>query len=253
MLFSTLSTAVMALSLFTSSGYAWPKQPRTNGLSNLAKMMPANTLPAPTGLELKYVLLGMGTQNYTCTPGNDTAAPGTTGAVGKFWFLRSVRLRANSLTAKLYDIGSKLNTDPWAPWKIASITGLALSLSTFGDRQLDLYLNSQGYNQWLGNHFFTLSTPTFSLYKVKANPFPLAMVSKKAEMDAPKYSCPGISGEGAVKWLQLVDDKNLSLGGVNTVYRLETAGGNKPAQCAGMQPTFEVPYAAQYWLYGPKS
>lgn len=138
-------------------------------------------------------------------------------------------------------------------WKISTISGLALSLSTFGTRQLDMYLNAQGYNQWLGNHFFTLLVPTFSLYKVKSTPFPLAMVTKKADMDAPKTSCPGTQGEGAVKWLKLVDETGVSLGGVNTVYRLETAGGNKPALCKGMKQTFEVPYAAQYWIYGPKA
>jgi hypothetical protein len=45
----------------------------------------------------------------------------------------------------------------------------------------------------------------------------------------------------------------LSSGGVNTVYRLETAGGNKPATCQGQKKYFEVPYAAQYWVYGPKA
>ncbi|KAJ4349437.1 uncharacterized protein N0V89_008052 [Didymosphaeria variabile] len=227
----------MAVAALTSAVDAWPQWPRADsGLSNLAKKMPANTLPAPTDLELKYVLLGVGTQNYTCLTGNAADAPDTTGA-----------------TAKLYDLGTKLNNDPLAQWKIPAISGLALSLSAFGTWQLDMYLNAEGYNQWLGNHFFTLKVPTFSLYKTKTTPHPLAMVAKKADQDAPKTACQGTTGEGAVKWLYLADDTNLSVGGVNTVYRLETAGGNKPDTCQGMQNYFEVPYAAQYWVYGPKA
>lgn len=237
MLFPSLSTVVMAVAAFTSTADALPQWPRGTSLTTLAKKMPSNSLPAPTGLELKYVLLGVGTQNYTCLTGDETVAPDTTGA-----------------TAKLYDLGSRLNVDPLAQWKIPAISGLALSLSAFGTWQLDMYLMAEGYNAWLGNHFFTLKTPTFSLYKTKTTPHPLAMVAKKAEQDAPATACQGTKGEGAVKWLYLNDDANLgSLGGVNTVYRLETAGGNKPATCKGMKKTFEVPYAAQYWVYGPKA
>lgn len=145
-------------------------------------------------------------------------------------------------TAKLYDLGSRLNNDPMAQWKLGSISGLALSLSQYGAWPLETYLNSQGYSRWLGNHFFTQTTPTFSLNQVKSNPFPLAYVLKKAAVDAPKTACPGTKNEGAVQWLKLADDNNLSQGGINTVYRIETAGGNKPAQCQGQQTAFQVPY-----------
>jgi len=237
MLFSSLSTAVVALSLFAPSVTAWPQYPRATNLDALSAKMPQNTLPPPTNLKLKYVLLGIGTQNYTCLTSNQTAAPETTGAV-----------------AKLYDLGTQLNKDPWAQFKIPTISGLALSLfkAPFGgDRFLNEYLKQQGYSQLLGNHFFTAKVPTFSLNQVKAKPFPQAMVLKKADMDAPKWACPGTTGEGAVKWLQLIDDQNLSQGGVNTVYRIETAGGKAPTVCKGKPKTFEVPYAAQYWVYGP--
>jgi hypothetical protein len=89
MLATTLSTAVSAIALFTTSGNAmpWPgKQSATytpaSDLSKLAKLMPTSALPAPVG-QLKYVALGLGTQNYTCTSGNPDAVPGTTGALGK--------------------------------------------------------------------------------------------------------------------------------------------------------------------------
>lgn len=86
----TLAAAVSALALLTGSvtALALPtKQVYTpsNNLDKLAKLqalMPTSALPAPDGLQLKYVLLGIGTQNYTCLTGDENAAPGTTGATG---------------------------------------------------------------------------------------------------------------------------------------------------------------------------
>lgn len=151
--------------------------------------------------------------------------------------------------AKLYDIGTALNRDWGAAWKISSISGLALSMHNVNPKFLDGYLQTQGFQQILGDHFFTQAVPTFSLYKIQTTPYPLAYVTKKAEMDAPAGACPGTKNEGAIKWLQLSDNGS-SVGGVNTVYRIETAGGNKPKVCKGQKKAFEVNYAAQYWVFG---
>lgn len=101
----TLATTVSALALIVGSVNAMPaKQTQTYepapNLDKLAKLMPKSALPAPDGLQLKYVVLGVGTQvnksynceakhfctdpvqNYTCGS-DENAAPGTTGAVGK--------------------------------------------------------------------------------------------------------------------------------------------------------------------------
>jgi hypothetical protein len=153
--------------------------------------------------------------------------------------------------ATLYDLGTKLNRDPIAKWKIGSLSGLALSMST-NPKVLNAFLSASGYNTVLGDHFFNVdNVPTFALTKVQSNPFPVVFSKKNGSMPAPTSSCPGKSNEGAVPWLQLIDAGG-SQGGVNTVYRLETAGGSAPATCAGVsKATFEVAYAAQYWLYGP--
>jgi hypothetical protein len=50
-------------------------------LSRLASLVPRSSLPLPAG-KLKYVVLGIGTQNYTCDSGNENDAPGTIGAKG---------------------------------------------------------------------------------------------------------------------------------------------------------------------------
>lgn len=83
----SLSATVSALALIASSVDAIPvKQAQTytpaSNLDRLAKLMPKSALPAPDGVQLKYVLLGIGTQNYTCATGDENAAPGTTGATG---------------------------------------------------------------------------------------------------------------------------------------------------------------------------
>lgn len=153
--------------------------------------------------------------------------------------------------ATLYDIGSSLNKDPIAKWKISSISPLALSLSS-SPHQLTRNLEFQGFEQIVGHHFFNASTPVFALDRLAPTNYPMALVTKLNETDAPKSACPGNNAEGAIKWLLLGDSKGISRGGIDTVYRVETAGGNKPATCKGQKETFEVAYAAQYWIFGPK-
>lgn len=196
--------------------------------------LPTNTLPAPAaGLVLRWIGLGVGTQNYTCATADSTAVPASAGAV-----------------ATLYDI-SALNNDPLASMKIPSMSSLALGASMVSKSVLEMYLRAMGYNKALGEHFFNETmTPTFHLSKLK-NPVPAPeLFSKKvANMPAPATACKGTKGEGAVDWLYL-EDVGTSISGVKAVYRVETAGGKAPATCAGQKSTVNVPYAAQYWFYG---
>jgi len=156
---------------------------------------------------------------------------------------------ANSFPATLHDIGTKLNTDSQAEWKISVISGLTYSLSPSDLKQ---YLKSQGYDKVLGRHYFTGTTPTFNLFNVDTNPKPLTLAEKQAEMKAPQSDTQG--PYGAVEWLYLVDDAvpSKSQGGIDTVYRVETAAGSPPATCEGRPQYFEIKYTAQYWIYGPK-
>ncbi|KAF3007663.1 hypothetical protein E8E13_008972 [Curvularia kusanoi] len=235
----TLSGTVVALALLAGSVTALPAKqtpytPAPN-LDNLAKLMPKSDLPTPDGLQLKYVVLGMGTQNYTCLTDDENAAPGTTGAV-----------------AQLYDIGTALSKNPMARWTIPSISPLALSLWSQPAR-FTQNLQSLGYEHMIGHHFFSGAAPTFALDQLSMSPYPLTVLAKLAETSAPSSSCPGNNAEGAIKWLLLKDTKGLSQGGIDTVYRVETAGGNKPTTCKGQQKTFEVKYSAQYWIFGPRT
>lgn len=67
---------------------------------------------------------------------------------------------------------------------------------------------------------------------------------------APATLTSKILGYGNVPWLQLqAEVVEGSEGIVQEVYRLNTAGGVPPSTCAGQQGSFEVQYAAEYWLY----
>jgi hypothetical protein len=59
-------------------------------------------------------------------------------------------------------------------------------------------------------------------------------------------------GNGAVPWLKLVAVAGAT-GGLQEVYRLNTAGGAAPATCAGQASSFEIQYAAEYWFYAKSS
>lgn len=89
MFLSTVSSAISLLALLASSVHAVPTPKATDykpakSLRNLAKLLPTSALPSPTkDQELKYVVLGLGTQNYTCLTGDENAVPDTTGALGK--------------------------------------------------------------------------------------------------------------------------------------------------------------------------
>lgn len=95
----TLAAALSAVALLTGpvAALALPSKPVYTPSSNLVQLaklqtlMPKSTLPAPDGLQLKYVLLGIGTQNYTCLTGDESAAPGTTGAFGTFPFTKTTK------------------------------------------------------------------------------------------------------------------------------------------------------------------
>lgn len=155
---------------------------------------------------------------------------------------------ADDHTATLYDIGTPLNKDPLAKWKIPSISPLALSLST-QPQILEWSLKFQDYDNVIGHHFFNpvngANTPVFALDQLSVAPYPMALVGKLGDTVAPATACPGLSGEGAVKWLYLRDTKGISQGGIDTVYRLETAGGAPPATCQDQPASFEVRYATQ--------
>jgi Protein of unknown function (DUF3455) len=115
-----------------------------------------------------------------------------------------------------------------------------------------------------GHHYFSpapnpanASIPTFNLDLASAtgltgHSWGILFSKKLANSTAPADSPKGVDGEGfgSVVWLKLVDNgSGATTDGYKEVYRINTAGGNPPATCDGMDAKFEVPYAAEYWLY----
>jgi hypothetical protein len=132
--------------------------------------------------------------------------------------------------------------------KISTISGLILSLSEH-PKAVDAALALLGYGKVVGHHFFqsreNVSTPTFAFDATSESPYPIAEVTKINAIDAPELAYPGLRGEGAVQWLHLFDRQNASRGGLDTVYRVETAGGKAPKICTDQETAFTIPYTAQ--------
>ena len=186
-----------------------------------------NPLPPPTaGLTLAHVAIGRGSQNYTCDPTNSTAAPVAAGAVATLF-------NVSCLAADMPDL-------------LARICPIALDLPIPSAADY----NSPLYQGMSGKHYFTDSkTPYFDL-DTGAHAYGNGAFKKGDSTPAPENGVPGPynSGNGPVAWLRL-DAKSEDGQVFKEVYRLNTAGGQPPKTCEGMAEAFEVPYAAEYWLY----
>jgi hypothetical protein len=149
--------------------------------------------------------------------------------------------------ATLYNASSYLNANSEM---IEALPPMALGMETVSSGKIAL-ADILGLPV-LGEHFFNSALqPTFDLYAVNAQ-----LLAKKAgDVPAPADACPGPDGAGAVDWLYLTDASNgdgATFGGITAVYRVETAGGACPGTCQNSSSSFQVPYSAEYWYYGPQ-
>ncbi|KFY37435.1 hypothetical protein V494_04752 [Pseudogymnoascus sp. VKM F-4513 (FW-928)] len=186
-------------------------------------------LPAPgSGLALKFVTLGRGVQNYTCSGGY--GAPASVGAIAEIF----------DITA--FAEASSSSSD------FTGLPGAAAYLPIPGVQQLlDSRMPAGSHATIIGKHYFnSAGVPTFDL-SAKSN----ELVSKLVEkVTAPGDADKGPAGTGAVPWLKL-DDAGGSAG-LKEVYRVYTAGGNAPTSCSGHSAgdVLSVEYSAMYWFYG---
>lgn len=183
--------------------------------------------PVSQGLTLKHVAIGRGIQNYTCSQTNATAPPVSIGAV-----------------ATLYNASCVASTYPDL---LTLLPNVALQFNLTSDDQATL---SPSYLAISGHHYFTnTTTPTFNL-NTATQDLGFAPCSKNNTSPAPTGSPVGQGGQGhgAVAWLKLITREGAT-GNLEEVYRVNTAGGNPPATCAGMPAIFEVQYAAEYWFF----
>ncbi|CBF86818.1 hypothetical protein AN2423.2 [Aspergillus nidulans FGSC A4] len=195
----------------------------------------SSSLSAPSsGLSLKAITLGRGTQNYTCAGNTAATTPEATGA-----------------TATLFDtsclVAANVNAD-----RQPTLHFLPDSLKTVPLSNLDLFASllshSSGQNIAVGKHYFTADgTPFFDLRGSEMYGSGWIAAKKEDEEDAPAKPGYGITGD--VAWLKLTAIEG-SLSFLKEVYRIHTAGGSAPATCEDMPEDFTVDYAAEYWFYG---
>jgi hypothetical protein len=189
--------------------------------------VPSGLPPVGAGLALKHVAVGRGVQNYTCDLTNTTAPPQAAGAVATLFNASCVASTNPQLLHVVPRMALQFNlTDAQAPPRIGA-ANMAIS----------------------GHHFFTnTTTPFFNLDVPGGLQIGELPSAKNNSVAAPADAPRGQQGEPAVAWLKLLARQGAT-GGLQEVYRVETAGGSPPATCAGMPAAFSVQYSAEYWFY----
>lgn len=204
-----------------------PTLPSPPSCSLSSATLPSSSLPPPSpGLVPYHIAIGRGTQNYTCTPSNPSAAPVNIGALATLY-------NASCLAA--------IN-----PFMLSLLPAAALSIPTPADGA-PLF---PAQSVLSGHHYFTETVPTFNLHTAAAN-YGITFNKKVANVSAPAGS-----SVDSVAWLKLqtaVPDGDVRVpdqtGAVKEVYRVNTAGGGPPKTCEGMPEQFQVQYAAEYWFF----
>ncbi|EPS33420.1 hypothetical protein PDE_08382 [Penicillium oxalicum 114-2] len=194
-------------------------------------------LPTPSpGLNLKFIALGRGAQNYTCTSSNalrehsEEDKPVAVGAVATLFDASCIASTSLNL---LHELPAVIGRAPLGP--VALITEFLGEIT-----------NSPSLI--LGEHYFNAAgEPTFNLTMGGLDAW---IISKKnAAVTAParvaRNACPEKGRD--VAWLKL--DKKQGED-VKEVYRVVTFQGSAPSTCAGQKERFQVDYAAEYWFYG---
>ncbi|KAI5776466.1 hypothetical protein EDC01DRAFT_462622 [Geopyxis carbonaria] len=213
---------------------------RTCNTKNLQKLqLPAAasgytstwTAPSPSTLKLARIVIGAGTQNYTCaTPYSSSATPVANGAKASLYDFTCL---AAALPPKLFDQYFHLLPRYFYDGNAASVSRLPSFLSAAG--------------KVMGHHIFApdASTPVFTIEQQGV------FTGKKiADTPAPPEA---LQGEyGAVPWLELGRKSEAGSDRWERVYRVETQGGKAPPSCEGREATFEVEYATEYWFYQKK-
>ncbi|KAG9239638.1 hypothetical protein BJ875DRAFT_85882 [Amylocarpus encephaloides] len=208
--------------------------PTSTATSTSASASPTKVLKIPasgatpdlntTSLTLKYVALGRGIQNYTCSE------------VGK-------RGAAIGAVATLYDATDLAYSNEAL---LHSLPGMVVNLPVASAGSVRTAIKRVNLSV-LGHHFFDAAgTPVFQLDNGK-----VIYATKTENVKAPGSAPKGPAGTGAVDWLKLITKLNYVGGvsnGLSEVYRIETAGGVSTL-CTAASGVISVEYAAEYWFF----
>ncbi|KAF9066775.1 putative malate dehydrogenase [Rhodocollybia butyracea] len=186
------------------------------------------TLPAPK-FSPKFLGLGVGTQNYTCT------------SAGVFTNVGAL--------AELFDI-SCLFGEPGFD-DIAIIAFDLWSLAPPGLSAPEVISLGEKFDPpvILGEHYFVVNPVTgsglnpkwdFTSHAFAGNPEAFVVGSKIDDVAAP-------TGASDIDWLYLT---NLTGSLANEIYRVDTRGGQAPASCVPGSKEIFVKYTSLYWFTG---
>ncbi|KAF2720826.1 hypothetical protein K431DRAFT_285520 [Polychaeton citri CBS 116435] len=243
------SKTLLGLSVLLASASCLPHNPRWSSHTPAIPLSEvdnsSNALPDPESLDydLKYIALGLGTQNYSCA--NGASAPAAVGALARLF-------DATAYLSKHQKAVDSLSADYLKPYEEIFDND---KCSPYTKKNGDIAFPCQdGVNKYLdhlpklGEHYFTAAgVPSFDLKDAQP---PLFLAAKKVgSVAAPASAYAGSESEGAVAWLYLTDNGSGVSNGLKAVYRIETAGGSPPTTCAGQPESIIVPYAAEYWFF----
>lgn len=197
-------------------------------------------IPKPT-TSPTAILLGIGYQNYTCN-----ATPTSNGV-----YIQTGP--SDGALAELFDISNILTSSNIDNISVNALKQFETCSSGFDyvACHYTAILSVDRHPNHVGQHFFAPSsgaqTPHFAL-----DEYELYLAAKKAgSASAPSNAYHGADGLGAVPWLYLVSNGESYTKGLQSVYRVETAGGVAPSSCCSSHAGqfSSIPYAAQYWFY----
>ncbi|KAI9705679.1 MAG: hypothetical protein M1820_005089 [Bogoriella megaspora] len=195
------------------------------------KSMPVAPSPLPsTSLTLSHIAIGRGVQLYNCPAASPSATPTNVGA-------RASLFNSTCLAAANLD---------FLTW--ITHASLYYPIPSSPDP------NNLANTDLSGHHYFLDSTTPFFNLDTDAHSYGTGAFKKNATSDAPK-SPKGFASmlplpqnqTASVAWLKLTEKQDQQV--LKEVYRLNTVGGAAPKTCQGMPESFEVQYAAQYWLF----
>lgn len=179
------------------------------------------------------MVLGRGTQNYSCADATENSTPVSRGAEAILYDVSCLAANYPSLLHELPDVLVQLQ---------ASVQYYLTAVFQRLSKEKVI----------VGHHFFApdFSTPVFD-FRITPDVKLYFSGTKDASIAATAYASKGSPGEeyGAVDWLRLkAGDKSVES---KLAYRVHTAGGKAPANCKGRGGNFAVDYAAEYCLFCP--
>jgi len=218
-----LALSFLPFLLFTAS-LAAPSRRQIDCVPPQALYLPQyQTAITPPAEKLQFVTLGVGNQNYTCSPQGTYTS---TGAV-----------------VEVFDISP---TFPSSVFYDVQNLAFADWLSYDGDNPYDPNFIQQIADSYgiepIGQHYFQNGanglTPIWDFRQVYGSNA-IALAKEAGDLPSPE--------PGSVDWLHLT----VSSGGLaQDILRLYTNGGEPPSQCLPGSGDISVKFTTDYWLYG---